>query len=187
MKTKPITLILTLLFCLSGSVFAEENSRIEYKPLKEFTEINLIKFYADGDLAKKQKFLMERLNNKDGIARLTNDLEYIESVEMWVAEVSNIAGVVLLCYKYEENFYTNKISNEKVIKFHNDTKKLFLTSLGHHAQKKINNFKWAKSNINDSGVLDVIDKYIEYCVKLNNYSKKYIDRKFVQSKQRNND
>jgi hypothetical protein len=29
MKTKPITLILTLLFCLSGSVFAEEEKKVE--------------------------------------------------------------------------------------------------------------------------------------------------------------
>ena len=37
MKTKPITLILTLLFCLSGSVVAEE--KFSYKPFDDLLSI----------------------------------------------------------------------------------------------------------------------------------------------------
>ena len=44
MKTKPITLILTLLFCLNGTVFAEDKKEkdgiISYKAYKDLPSLN---------------------------------------------------------------------------------------------------------------------------------------------------
>lgn len=105
MKTKPIILILTLLFCLSGSVVAEDMvDNIKYKPHKN--RIDRYRKIIDFDKLKKEKRSTIKAEDLNGVIKKVESLptKIIDTAKIWAYEdLENIKTQSVLENEFENN------------------------------------------------------------------------------------
>jgi hypothetical protein len=189
MKTKQITLILLVLLSSSGSVFAEEDNYdvkenlkvYEYKPYSEW--VNDASVSETGSLLstlrKKRTFLWEQSFKKgDADLRLDREISLIDYVKENVMKIECAKKEVSICLFYEASIHRNLISNKNLIGFHNMTKNFRLIMLSAHIEDGIKNFEYAKSKFTDSGLVDLMGKFIDAYSKVNDYCMKYKEISF---------
>ncbi len=158
MKTKPITLILTLLFCLSGSVFAEDvnSANPEYNPLKTLLTLGYKAYKARNDVNDVK---MRIIKSNNGI--LTSETNDINKVMRLMEELESSIKSMRNVMFYESVIVQRKISDNMLRKKHNEIKGnevIFLKRAFDRAEQWIKEYQ---ININNTTAVISINEYLK--------------------------
>jgi hypothetical protein len=156
MKTKPITLILTLLFCLSGSVFAEEESISEnIIPLKNLNahilKLEKMDVYKEGNAA----------NSIAKLRQAESDMDWISQLQYKVKDVKSSLIPIVISLKYEQIILVEKIDNSKLMQNHHTMRKLNFSNANKNIDFNLKGFKYMKGLITHSTAKSTIALLVE--------------------------
>ena len=165
MKAKPITLILTLLFCLSGSVFAEEESISEnIIPLKNLNA-HILKLEKMDKIFEDISFdVYKEGNAANSIAKLRqaeSDMDWIRQLQYKVKDVKSSLIPIVISLKYEQIISVEKIDNSKLMQNHHTMRKLNFSNANKNIDFNLKGFKYMKGLITHSTAKSTIALLVE--------------------------
>jgi hypothetical protein len=125
MNSKSITLILTLLFCLSGSVLAEDKKESinEYKSYKEFESLRIKYSKSYNEIIE----LSELIAKKEGKAP-NGDANTLISISRIVHSLSKEMWSLRIILTYEDLILNQSIKNDHLKNHHNTLRRLQMLS-----------------------------------------------------------
>jgi hypothetical protein len=158
MKTKPLTLILTLLFCLSGSAFAEAKDKSSDAP-EERPSLGAAKIFVK--LNKNEKRFHEIVQNLIKTKNVNGVLDLGLEQERNMAVISNLAQVqtklelIWHILSYEDHLIKMN-DDESITHKHNYLRKSAFKSYMDLVNLHINNFKKMRVMLSTTaGVLEL--------------------------------
>jgi hypothetical protein len=156
MKTKPTTLILTLLFCLSGSVFAEEENVIRLNDFGKYI-LKLEKFIKLFDSISFDVYKEQNIDTSlSKLRQVESDMDWIRQLQYKVKDVKSALNLISISLEYEQIIGDEKINNSKLLKnhhrirylnFHNANKNIELNLRGFISMKGLIVHSTAKSTV----------------------------------------
>jgi hypothetical protein len=167
MKTKPITLILTLLFCLSGSAFAEEKKegKRNYESLSEF---NLLK----NDYNKSHQEIMDIRKEIDPVDNSTIwellSLVLDKSFDLLVSLES-----IQRCLSYERVIIEENITNLRLVVTHDAIKRSAVSDALNYIDYSEKFLKKTKVKIQNVAAVIAINKVLEEMEKIKTFLGKH--------------
>ena len=174
MKTKPITPILTLLFCLSGSVFAQDY--LAYKPLKSFFEIHQKLIKSEKELSEIRKILYKKRTSSTTSKNIDNHEEMLVISD--VANDQNTANSHIVdILMYESVIVGQKIKNKFLVQTHINTRKLNIEGLKDLISDTRKYAKSSQIEIDNATAVIAINSYLKLIDELEDWYKKNNDFK----------
>ena len=148
MKTKPITLIVSLLFCFTGGVYADSEYNVEsYKLLDEFHIMTQKDFKAVVEISDITNELEKLRKDSNNPLQNFNDVENTKMINRFLVGISDVVSGLRLVLTYEKLIVQNKIMNFNVIKKHNALRYLHFKELKYNIELTIKEYaekNWKK-------------------------------------------
>ncbi len=168
MKTKPITLILTLFFCLSGSVYGEEKKESKRNPVSFYKLISLIdEFDKSNDNMYSIYKQLQKKTDKFDFLRYKHIWEFNQQVRDKIEANNTI-------FKYELMFIGEKIYNKNILIKHSKIRDDNLKKLMSFVQQSIKITKQMQIDIQNTTAVvslnnhvNILNQYIDLILKYN--------------------
>ena len=173
MKTKPITPILTLLFCLSGSVFAEEE--FSYKPFDDLLSIETKGSAISAKLMEISILLFEKTNETKSVEKqfqFKTDYEYLDLIQEQKLKIKNDINNLAKLIIYERGILEHNVKSDGFIKFHNQQRKQRFDFLNTFLDERVKKIKRHQLEIKNTTAVNAINHFLRYCENVKNYVKR---------------
>ena len=174
MKTKPITLIVSLLFCLSGSVFAQDY--LAYKPLKSFFEIHQKLIKSKKELSEIRRKLYKKRTSSTTSKNINNHEEMLVISDV-ASEQDTANGHLVDILMNESAIVTQNIKNKYLVETHVNTRKLNLNGLMRLLADTRKYAKLSQIEIDNATAVVAINSYLKLIDELEEWYKKNKDFK----------
>lgn len=202
MKTKPITLILTLLICLSGSVLAEEdekegkkikkednnelksfeelkekdfflyNSKLHYRPLVQLYSLEIRYKKSYREIGEIINQLAELVDNSESQNQNDIDLKYLDHLHNRFDNVLDALAGCIICLEYEKVLLQNKTNKKLLIKTHSQQRSKAFASLFTYTTELKTLTKKHRIKIQNTTAVIAINEHLKLFTELHEWAAK---------------